>query len=39
LHEILFAREEPASSIGIEEIVAARPVTLARRDARLACRA
>ena len=27
LHEILFAREEPTSSIGVEGIVAARPVS------------
>jgi hypothetical protein len=26
LHEILFAREEPTSEVGIEGIVAARPV-------------
>jgi len=27
LHEILFAREEPSSPIGIEGIVAARPIS------------
>jgi FlaA1/EpsC-like NDP-sugar epimerase len=27
LHEILFAREEPSSEIGIVGIVAARPIT------------